>query len=267
LFTRKSKSEQRTLQSVAHGLGLDYEYFRACYTVSICKPGVLDEPIDCEPLGSSAHFATLGDTLENFTTLFGDMGDIPVPDSSFHVCGNPHGESLRTFWNQPPSTNADAPQFQPVSVDLESVGEFFNDDLGNQSNIPSTSESLSIASSGIPTQVIPSACVSCCLFEEVSACDGNRPICSVCSIRGFICSYNFMSSTFQYVMKQLFPCLILIVLGTHPKLKIWPLKQTVRLISHCQRRNVFPVMTLSIPKGVPRMLVQLVDIGLLLLQL
>jgi hypothetical protein len=148
------------------------------------------------------------------------MKDIPVADSSLHMCGKTYAETLCTFRNQLSCTNADAPQFQPVSVDLESVEEFFNDDLGNQSNIPSTSKSLSIASSGIPTQVIPSACVSCCLFEEVSACDGNRPLCGVCSIRGFICSYNFMSSTFQYVMKQLFPCLILIVLGTHPKLKI-----------------------------------------------
>jgi hypothetical protein len=201
LFTRKSKSEQRTLQSVAHGLGLDYEYSRACYTVSICKPSALDGSTDSEPLGSSAPFATLGDTFEKFTTLFGDMEDIPVADSSSHMCEKHYAESLRTFRNQLSCTNADAPQLQPEFVGFGSSEAFSNDDLGNHLNIPtpSTSENLSIASSGIPTQVIPSACDDCCLFE--TACDGNRPICGACSSRGFICSYDFMSSAFQYVTK------------------------------------------------------------------
>ena len=87
-FAGKSNKEQNILHSVAHGLGLEYEYSLAARTVRICRPTPLDEGVDFEPRESTPLLNSFN-LFENLTGNSGggsdDLQGLPLSENYFNT--------------------------------------------------------------------------------------------------------------------------------------------------------------------------------------
>jgi hypothetical protein len=179
LFTNRSYSEQHALQSISHGLNLEYEYSLATRTVRICRPAPSGDSTSCDSGYSDFQNYKPPKHIERWSEA---LLDIPMPDID---TGN-----ISSISANEPTINED-PFFSGLE-NCNSEARRFVDKSGQKAS----------AETELPEESLsPLGCDSCYVLEIY--CDGRRPSCGSCAWSETSCYYKRLLRTPLYVF-QLF---------------------------------------------------------------
>lgn len=168
LFTNRSHSEQNALQSLAHGLDLEYEYSLVTRTVRICRRTPSGDSMDCGPL---QHIERWSETTLNIPLTAQDTTSIA---------------SISTY--EP--TISEGSLF-PGLEDFDSQLHHFGDDFGQQTFAEKDSSDEPLASM---------RCDNCCVFG--TSCDNQIPTCGSRTWSKASCYYQGLLWKPRYVLSM-----------------------------------------------------------------
>lgn len=175
LFTNPSYSEQHALQSISHGLNLEYEYSLATRTVRICRRTLSGDSTSCDSGYSDFQNYKPPKDIERWSEALFDM---PMPDID---TGNISSISANepTMYEDPPFSRLE---------NCNSEVRRFVDKSGQNAFAENEKLEESLSSLG---------CDSCSVLDIY--CDGQRPSCGSCTWSQTSCYYKSLSQSPLYV--------------------------------------------------------------------